>query len=313
MKIAIAGKGGVGKTFVSATLSRLLARDGYEVLAVDADPNLNLGFSLGLGYDESNSITPLSDNNELVKEKTGVAPEEALGNIFNMNPPVKDIVDRFAVTAPDDVKLLVMGTVKGGGSGCMCGANALLRVLLQHMLIQRGEVLIMDMVAGLEHLGRGTARRMDAMLVVIEPRMKSVDTVRRILKMAEEIEVETVLAVGNKVLRPKDEAFVREKMAELGVPVISIIPYDQEVADADMEGVPVIDYNEDAPAVLAVKKLEEYMPHHHIQDMFLATRHGLCLRDYQGHIAPPEGRRYHRGQREGNLHRVREHLRRRRG
>jgi len=117
----------------------------------------------------------------------------------------------------------------------------------------------MDMVAGLEHLGRGTARRMDAMLVVIEPRMKSVDTVRRILKMAEEIEVETVLAVGNKVLRPKDEAFIMEKMGELGVPVISIIPYDQEVADADMEGVPVIDYNENAPAVLAVKKLEEYL------------------------------------------------------
>jgi len=115
------------------------------------------------------------------------------------------------------------------------------------------------MVAGLEHLGRGTARRMDAMLVVIEPRMKSVDTVRRILKMADEIEVETVLAVGNKVLRPKDEAFVREKMGELGVPVISIIPYDQIVADADMEGVPVIDYNEDAPAVQAVKKLEEYL------------------------------------------------------
>ena len=259
MKIAIAGKGGVGKTFVSATLSRLLARDGYEVLAVDADPNLNLGYSLGIGYDEANNIVPLSDNNELVKEKTGVAPEEALGNMFNMNPRVNDIVDRFAVNAPDDVKLLVMGTVKGGGTGCMCGANALLRVLLQHMLIQRGEVLVMDMVAGLEHLGRGTARRMDAMLVVIEPRMKSVDTVRRILKMADEIEVETVLAVGNKVLRPKDEAFVRVKMAELGVPVISIIPYDQIVADADMEGVPVIDYNADAPAVQAVLELEKYL------------------------------------------------------
>ena len=259
MKIAIAGKGGVGKTFVSATLSRLLARDGYEVLAVDADPNLNLGYSLGIDYDESNSIIPLSDNEELVREKTGVSPEQALGNIFNMNPRVNDIVDRFAVNAPDDVKLLVMGTVKGGGTGCMCGANALLRVLLQHMLIQRGEVLIMDMVAGLEHLGRGTARRMDAMLVVIEPRMKSVDTVRRILKMADEIEVETVLAVGNKVLRPKDEAFVLEKMAELGVPVISIIPYDQIVADADMEGVPVIDYNVESPAVQAVKELEEYL------------------------------------------------------
>jgi CO dehydrogenase maturation factor len=259
LKIAIAGKGGVGKTFVSATLSRLLARDGYEVLAIDADPNLNLGYSLGIDYSRTEEMVPLSDNEELVKEKTGVSPEEALGNIFNMNPKVNDIVDRFAVEAPDDVKLLVMGTVKGGGSGCMCGANALLRVLMQHMLIQRGEVLVMDMVAGLEHLGRGTARRMDAMLVVIEPRMKSVDTVKRILKMAEEIEVETVLAVGNKVLRPKDEEFIRNKMDELGVPVVSIIPYDQLVADADMEGVPVIDYDEKAPAVQAVDELKGYL------------------------------------------------------
>ena len=259
MKIAIAGKGGVGKTFVSATLSRILARDGYSVLAVDADPNLNLAYSLGVGYDVADNIEPLSENNDLVKEKTGVAPEEALGNMFNMNPRVNDIVDRFGVKAPDDVKLLVMGTVKGGGTGCMCGANALLRVLIQHMLIQRGEVLVMDMVAGLEHLGRGTARRMDAMLVVIEPRMKSVDTVKRILKMAEQIEVETVLAVGNKVMRPKDEKFIREKMGELNVPVISIIPYDQAVADADMEGVPTIDYDPETPAVKAVKELEKYL------------------------------------------------------
>lgn len=259
LKIAIAGKGGVGKTFVSSTLSRILARDGYSVLAVDADPNLNLGYSLGVPYDEANNIVPLSENDELVKEKTGVAPEEALGNMFNMNPKVNDIVDRFGVSAPDGVKLLVMGTVKGGGTGCMCGANALLRVLLQHMLIQRGEILVMDMVAGLEHLGRGTARRMDAMLVVIEPRMKSVDTIRRILKMAEEIAVETILAVGNKVMRPKDEEFIREKMAELGVPVIALIPYDQSVADADMEGTPTIDYAPDAPAVKAVADLEKYL------------------------------------------------------
>ena len=259
MKIAIAGKGGVGKTFVSATLARLLARDGYSVLAVDADPNLNLGYSLGLEYEESNKIIPLTDNEILIKEKTGMSPEESLGNIFNMNPKVNDIVDRFAVDAPDNVKLLVMGTVKGGGTGCMCGANALLRVLLQHMLIQRGEVLVMDMVAGLEHLGRGTARRMDAMIVVVEPRMKSVDTVRRILKMAEEIEVKTLLAVGNKVMRDKDEAFINEKMDELDVPVISLIPYDQSVADADMEGIPTIDYAPKASAVKAVKGLEELL------------------------------------------------------
>ncbi|MFH1180633.1 MAG: AAA family ATPase [Candidatus Bathyarchaeota archaeon] len=259
MKIAVAGKGGVGKTFVSATLSRILARDGYNVLAVDADPNLNLAYSLGVGYDVADNIVPLSENNDLVKEKTGVAPEEALGNMFNMNPRVNDVIDRFGVNAPDNVKLLVMGTVKGGGTGCMCGANAMLRVLIQHMLIQRGEVLVMDMVAGLEHLGRGTARRMDAMLVVIEPRMKSVDTVKRILKMAEQIEVNTVLAVGNKVMRPKDEEFIRRKMSELNVPVISIIPYDQAVADADMEGIPTIDYAPDSAAVKAVVELEKYL------------------------------------------------------
>lgn len=259
MKIAIAGKGGVGKTFVSATLSRILARDGYSVLAVDADPNLNLAYSLGVEYGLADSIIPLSDNEILVKEKTGVSPEEALGTMFNMNPRVSDIVDRFAVNAPDDVKLLVMGTVKGGGTGCMCGANAMLRVLIQHMLIQRGEILVMDMVAGLEHIGRGTARRMDAMLIVIEPRMKSVDTVKRILKMAEEIEVKTVLAVGNKVMRPKDEAFIKEKMKELNVPVVSIIPYDQGVADADMEGIPTLDYDPDSTAIHAVKELEKYL------------------------------------------------------
>lgn len=259
MKIAVAGKGGVGKTFVSATLSRILARDGYNVLAVDADPNLNLAYSLGVGYDVADNIVPLSENNDLVKEKTGVAPEEAIGNMFNMNPRVNDVIDRFGVNAPDNVKLLVMGTVKGGGTGCMCGANAMLRVLIQHMLIQRGEVLVMDMVAGLEHLGRGTARRMDAMLVVIEPRMKSVDTVKRILKMAEQIEVNTVLAVGNKVMRPKDEEFIRRKMSELNVPVISIIPYDQAVADADMEGIPTIDYAPDSVAVKAVVELEKYL------------------------------------------------------
>jgi CO dehydrogenase maturation factor len=259
LKIAVAGKGGVGKTFVSSTLSRLLARDGYNVLAVDADPNLNLATGLGIPADVADGIVPLSENEELVKERTGVSSEEAYTPIFNMTPKVNDIVDRFGVEAPDGVKLLVMGTVKGGGTGCMCGANALLRVLLQHMLIQRGEVLIMDMVAGLEHLGRGTARRMDAMLVVLEPRMKSVDTIRRIMRLAEEIEVKEVLAVGNKVARPKDREFIQRHMDEPGVPVVAIIPYDEAVTDADMAGTPTLDYDTDSEAVKAVNGLKDYL------------------------------------------------------
>lgn len=257
MKIAVAGKGGVGKTFVAATLSRLLARDGYKILAVDADPNLNLAYSLGVDHETADKILPLSDNEELVNEKTGIAPDQALGNMFNMNPRVNDIVDRFGVNAPDNVKLLVMGTVKGGGMGCMCGANALLRVLLQHILIQRGDVLVMDMAAGLEHLGRGTARRMDAMLVVLEPRMKSVDTVKRIMRLASEIEVKEVMAVGNKIMKEKDKEFLERKMKELGVPIVAYIPYDESVADADQEGIPTIDYAPDSSALKAINQLKE--------------------------------------------------------
>lgn len=257
MKIAVAGKGGVGKTFVAATLSRLLARDGYKILAVDADPNLNLAYSLGVDHETADKILPLSDNEELVNEKTGIAPDQALGNMFNMNPRVNDIVDRFGVNAPDNVKLLVMGTVKGGGMGCMCGANAFLRVLLQHILIQRGDVLVMDMAAGLEHLGRGTARRMDVMLVVLEPRMKSVDTVKRIMRLASEIEVKEVMAVGNKIMKEKDKEFLERKMKELGVPIVAYIPYDESVADADQEGIPTIDYAPDSSALKAINQLKE--------------------------------------------------------
>ncbi|MCW4049655.1 MAG: AAA family ATPase [Candidatus Bathyarchaeota archaeon] len=259
MKIAVAGKGGVGKTFVSATLSRLMARDGYNVLAVDADPNLNLAYSLGVDHDVADSVQPLSENEELVRERTGLDLEESLGPVFNMTPRVNDLVDKYGLNAPDDVKLLIMGTVKGGGTGCMCGANALLRVLVQHLLIQRGEVLVMDMVAGLEHLGRGTARRMDAMLVVLEPKMKSVDTLKRIIRMAEEIEVKEIFAVGNKITREKDREFIQRKMDELGIPVIAMIPYDVSVADADMEGVPTIDYDSDSSAVHAVDNLKQYL------------------------------------------------------
>jgi CO dehydrogenase maturation factor len=259
MKIAVAGKGGVGKTFIASTLCRLLASDGYNVLAVDADPNFNLAYSLGVPSDVADRIVPLTENETLIKEKTGVSSEEAYAPVFNMAPTVNDIVDRFGVNAPGGVKLLVMGTVKGGGTGCMCGANAMLRVLVQHLLIQRGEVLVMDMVAGLEHLGRGTARRMDAMLVVVEPRMKSMDTMRRILRLAEEIEIKEVLAVGNKVDKETERRFIEKNMEAMGVPVVAYVPYDDTVGEADMKGIPALDYDADAQAVRAVAELKDYL------------------------------------------------------
>jgi CO dehydrogenase maturation factor len=152
-----------------------------------------------------------------------------------------------------------MGTVKAGNTGCMCGANALLRVLVQHLLIQRGEVVIMDMEAGLEHLGRGTARRMDAMIVVVEPRMKSIDTVRRTLKLAKEIDIKSVFAVGNKILGTKEKAFIDTMMKELDIPIAAYIPFDDAVAEADMKGISLLDYDEKSPAAEAIRGLKEYL------------------------------------------------------
>jgi len=259
MKIAVAGKGGVGKTFISGTLARLLARDGYNVLAVDADPNINLASTLGIPREVSEGITPLSDNDTLVEEKTGVVPGRSYGSVFRLTPTVSDIVEKFGVTGPDGVQLLVMGTVKGGDTGCMCPANALLRVIIQHLLIQRKDVVIMDMVAGLEHLGRGTARRVDAMLAVVEPRMKSVDTVRRILRLAAEIEVKEVLAVGNKVNGEKERAFIEDRMGEAGIPIAARIPFDPAVAEADMLGEAPLDHDADSPAVKSLIELKEFL------------------------------------------------------
>jgi CO dehydrogenase maturation factor len=257
VKIAVAGKGGVGKTFISATLARLFAQDGSKVLAIDADPNINLSYSLGISSEVAENIVPISENDELIEEKTGIASERSYGVIYNMTPTVDDVVERFGVEGPDGVKLLVMGTVKGGDIGCMCGANALLRVLMQHILIQRRDIVVLDMVAGLEHLGRGTARRMDLMLVVLEPRMKSVETLRRILKLAGEIEVKEVLAIGNKISNNDEKNFIEEKMDEAGVEVIAFLPYDTSVAEADMYGIPAIDHSPHAKAIEGLRGLKD--------------------------------------------------------
>lgn len=259
MRIAVAGKGGVGKTFISGTLARLLAQAGYSVLVIDADPNINTASSIGISAEVAEKIVPLSDNDGLILEKTGVAPGKSYGQIFRLTPTVSDIVEDFGVVGPDGVKLLVMGTVKGGDAGCMCPSNALIRVLIQHLLIQRKEVLVMDMVAGLEHLGRGTARRMDTMLVVVEPRMKSIDTVRRIIKLAGDIEIKEVLAVGNKIRNATERTFIEEKLKELGISIVAYIPYDDSVAEADMLGKAPIDHDPESPAVKAVAGLVGFL------------------------------------------------------
>jgi len=256
MKLAIAGKGGVGKTFISATLSRLLARDGYGVLAIDADPAMNLAYALGIPVDLASKIVPICENNKLIEERTGAKPGSGFGSIFSLTPTVNDIADRFGVSGPDGVKLLVMGTVRAGGTGCLCPANALLRVLIQHIMMERKEAVVMDMEAGLEHLGRATIRGVDAVIAVVEPGAQSVETARRIKKLASDIGLRDVLAVGNKIRTEEDSKFIESSLKNMGLKPSCIIPFDQMLLQADMQHAAPIDFAPSSPAVEAVRELE---------------------------------------------------------
>lgn len=178
MKIAITGKGGVGKTTFSSMLSRTFADEGYRVVAVDADPDANLGLALGFPTEISESITPISEMKKLVSERTG-AEAQSFGKMFKMNPKVDDIPDLYCKEY-NNVRLLTLGTVDSGGSGCVCPEHVLLKRLCSHLILQNKDVVIMDMEAGIEHLGRGTAQGVDAFIVVVEPGERSLQTYRKV-------------------------------------------------------------------------------------------------------------------------------------
>jgi len=259
MKLAVAGKGGVGKTTIAGTLARLLARDRYRVLAVDADPAMNLAFALGVPPEDSAKIIPLSENEDLIEERTGARPGDSSGSVFNLTPKVDDIAHKYGVRGADGATLLVMGTVKSAGAGCMCPSNSLLRALMRHIFLEKGEAVVMDMEAGLEHLGRGTIRGVDALLNVVEPRSQSVTISSRITGLATELGVQTILAVGNKVANHTDEKFLKEETARLGIEPISMIPFDEKIAEADKARIAPLDYAPNSPANQAMIELEAYL------------------------------------------------------
>jgi len=232
MKIAVTGKGGVGKTTFSAVLARMYAEEGRSVLAADVDPDANLG--LALGFDEKTlaEITPVSKMRDLINERTG-ATSDGLNKFFKINPKVDDIPDRFAKEI-NGVKLLIMGTVETGGSGCVCPEHVVLKRLLSHLVIGRDDVVIMDMEAGLEHLGRGTASNMDQFIVVIEPGARSIQTYTRVKELAADLGVTKVRVVANKVRDEEDEKYLRERIP--AEDLLGFIHYSTDVIDADRTG-----------------------------------------------------------------------------
>ena len=232
VKIAISGKGGVGKTTLAAALAKVLAAEGLSVTAIDADPDANLAQAFGI---VDRRITPLVEMKSLIQERTGAAPG-SYGTYFKLNPHVADIPEQYGLVV-DGIRLLTLGTIYQGGGGCACPENVFLRALLSHVVLERDEAVVVDMEAGLEHLGRATVMGIDALVVVVEPGLRSLRTASQTVKLAGDIGLRSVYAVGNKVRTAAHRAFLAEGVK--GLPLLGVLSYDEGIAAADLEGRPV--------------------------------------------------------------------------
>lgn len=244
LKLAIGGKGGVGKTTMASLLARLLSDRGMKVIAIDADPVSNL--AAGLGIDETEPITPIAELSDLIAERTGATPG-TMGGFFKLNPKVDDIPERFS-RERDGVKMLVMGTVQTGGSGCICPESTILKALMQHLVLYRDEVVLMDMEAGVEHLGRATSKSVDALLVVVNPGKRSRVAAEKIRKLGLDLGIDRILVVGNRIRNEADKKLVAESME--GFEVIGYIPEHDEIIDSDREGKRPFENIKDVPEEL---------------------------------------------------------------
>ena len=237
MKIAISGKGGVGKSTLAAALSLLMAEKKRKVLALDADPAANLANAIGIPEDQRKKIVPISKQKALIEERTG-AKVNQYGQMFKLNPEVSDIADKYAINY-NGVSLLVVGAIEKGGSGCACPENILVRALVTNLVLHRNEALIMDMEAGVEHLGRATVSGVDGMLIVVEPGQRAVDCAKMIIGMANDIGLRKLYIIANRVTCHEDETFIRNSFPDREV--LGVIPYSEKVRRSDMNGVSVLD------------------------------------------------------------------------
>jgi len=230
MKIAISGKGGVGKTTFAALLARTLNSMGKRVLAIDADPDANLAAALGIPGSES--ITPIAQMKELIYERTEMK-SGTIGGFFKLNPTVDDLPDKLSIQF-ENIKLMRLGGIQKGGAGCICPESTLLKALVTHIVIGRDETVIMDMEAGIEHLGRATATSVDRLIVVVEPGKRSLETFEHIKKLAGEIGLNAISVVANKIRNTREEDFIRNQIND--TELLACLPYETAFIDADLNG-----------------------------------------------------------------------------
>jgi len=249
MKLAISGKGGVGKTTFSSLLIRTLDENGKHVLAIDADPDANLASALGI--ENADKITPIAEMKDLIFERTEARPG-TVGGFFKLNPKVDDLPDTLSAKL-GNIKLMRLGGVPKGGSGCICPESTLLRALVTHIVLSRDEVVVMDMEAGIEHLGRATASAVDKLIVVVEPGRRSLDTAEHIRQLAAEIGITGIGVVGNKIRGQKDEDFLKRHLPDFEF--LGFMPYDSDLIEADLEGISPFDT--EAPSKTVVKTMIE--------------------------------------------------------
>jgi CO dehydrogenase maturation factor len=225
MKIAVSGKGGVGKTTISANLAKLFAKKGYNVYAVDADPDSSLGLALGISEDILAKVKPVIEMREFIGDKVGD------GAFYTLNPMVNDIADKFSINI-NGIKFLRMGGIKQGGSDCYCRENTFLKAMVNSLLLDTKDVVILDMGAGIEHLTRGTSKGVDLMLIVTEAGKSSVQTAKLVEKLARELEINNVKFIANKIRTGKEEAFIKEHFSD--DELLGVIHYDEQISEKSM-------------------------------------------------------------------------------
>jgi len=255
MKIAVSGKGGVGKTLIAGTLARLFAQEGYSVLAIDNDSSMNLSYSIGIDEYTRQKIVPIKEMIDLIEERTGQRPGTSSGGIYNVNPVVSDIPDKYKIYGPDGVQLLAVGSIEEPNTGCLCPENVLIRTLLYNLFVKRDEVVIVDFEAGLEHLGRGTGKGIDIMLITTEPSIKSLELSQHILKLSRNLGVKNNLIVLNKIKNENEMNLIIKKLRDNQQEIFHVIPFDSEIGMADLEGIAPIDFNPNSKAIQSIRDL----------------------------------------------------------